>query len=180
MSLSQTRRGRFVPIARFVVVCSVSLAAFFLIGQLEFVQRSITAPYVGFVAGCSRFVLRLLGVEVGGPGTMITSSEFGVNIVDLCSGVGVTAIFFAAVLGFPATWKNRLAGLIVGYLVVFLINLTRIVALFLIGQNRPGQFDDAHYYYSQAFVMFASIGAWLFWVSLYSAYGTKSRHAVPR
>lgn len=171
---------RVGPIVRFVLVLVACLAAFFVIGRLDIVERRITEPYLVFVTGCSRLVLRLLGVEAGGSQTMIASPKFAVSIVDLCSGIGVTAIFFAAVLAFPATWKNKVAGLVGGYVVILIINLIRIVGLFLIGEYRPDLFDDAHYYYAQAFVMFASIGAWLFWVSLYSAYGTKSRHSVPR
>lgn len=171
---------RLGPAARFVLVALACLAAFFLIGRLDVVERNFTAPYLRFIAGCSRWVLRLFGVDAEGPGTLIDSPVFSVNIVDLCSGLGVTAIFFAAVLGFPATWRSRILGLAAGVPVIFLINLTRIVVLFVIGEYYPGLFEDVHHYYAQAFVMFATVAAWLTWVSLYSAYGSKSRHPVPR
>jgi exosortase H (IPTLxxWG-CTERM-specific) len=166
--------------ARFILVTLASLAAFFTLGRLDVFERHVTDPYLSFIAGCSRWALRLVGVEAEGAGTLVVSPGFSANIVDLCSGLGVTAIFFSAVLGFPSTWRSRFSGLAAGFPGIFLINLTRIVVLFIIGANYPGVFEDVHQYYAQAFVMFATVGTWLVWVWLFSAYGAKHRHAVPR
>ncbi len=176
----ETGSGNYASVGRFLVVFLATLVGFFLVSRLDIVERRIVDPYLVFIGKLSRFALRSLGVDASGSGTAVSSPQFAVNIVDLCSGLGVTAVFLAAVVGFPATWRSKLAGLAVGYPVLFLVNLFRIVVLFMIGTRRPDLFDDAHYYYSQAFVMFASVATWLLWVSVFTGHGTKSRSPLPR
>lgn len=168
-----------LPIIRFIIVTVVSLVGLFLLLKVPVVQEKFATPYTEFVAASGRFVLRLLGVQATGGGTVITSPEFSVNILNVCNGLEVTAIFFATVLGFPATWKSKLLGLAIGYPMIYIINLVRIVVLFFLGFKQPEIFETVHYYYAQAFVILATVGVWLLWVSLYSSYGAKSRHTVP-
>jgi exosortase H (IPTLxxWG-CTERM-specific) len=141
---------------------------------LDFVQRSFSEPYTRFVAASSRLFLNLIGVEAHGAGSIITSPRFTVNILYVCNGIEATAIFFATILGFPAPWKNKLLGLALGYPLIYLINILRIAALFIIGYKMPQIFETVHYYYAQAFVILATVCVWLLWVSKYSAYGSKS------
>ncbi len=165
-----------LPIIRFILITIVSLVVFFVLLRLKFIQDHFIAPYTEFVAATSRFALRLLGIEAYGRGSLISSPEFSVNIMNVCNGLEVTAIFLATVLGFPATRKSKLIGLAIGYPVIYLINIFRIIVLFILGFKMPNIFQTVHYYYAQAFVILATVGVWLIWVSLYSAYGTKSRH----
>lgn len=147
---------------------------FFVVIHLAFVQRHLIGPYTQFVAASSRAALRLLGVDAGGSGTFIGSPEFSVTILNVCNGVEVTAILFAVILAFPATWKNKTIGLAIGYPTIFAINLIRIVVLFFLGFKNPDIFETVHYYYAQAFVILATLAVWLLWVSLFTVYGTKT------
>jgi exosortase/archaeosortase family protein len=62
--------------------------------------------------------------------------------------------------------------------VIFLINILRIMVLFILGFKMPDVFEAVHYYYAQAFVIIATVGVWLFWVTTYSNYGSKTRRSV--
>ncbi|NIO00868.1 MAG: exosortase H [Candidatus Latescibacteria bacterium] len=168
----------YYPIARFILTTIVSLVLFFWLLRVKYFEDQFVAPYTEFVAASSRFFLRLLGIQATGSGSLIASPEFTVNIMYVCNGLEVTAIFFATTLGFPARWRNKLIGLAIGYPVIYLINIFRIVVLFILGFKMPGIFETAHYYYAQAFVIIATVGVWLIWVSLYSAYGSKSSHRI--
>lgn len=153
----------------------VALLVLFYVLHLKWVVEHFVAPYTHFVASCSRMCLRLVGVDAGGTGDVILSPQFSVSIKNVCNGLEVKAIFFATVLGFPASWKSKFIGLGIGYPVIFLINIVRIIVLFILGLKMPNVFEAAHYYYAQAFVIIATVGVWLFWVSMYSAYGSKTR-----
>lgn len=164
------------PIVQFVLITIISLVLFFLLLRIKWVQHTFIEPYTHFVAAASRLFLRLIGVDASGSGSVITSPDFTVNILYVCNGLEATAIFFATVLGFPSRWKNKLIGLALGYPIIYLINILRIVALFLIGYKVPQIFETVHYYYAQAFVILATVCVWLVWVTKYSTYGTKSRN----
>jgi exosortase H (IPTLxxWG-CTERM-specific) len=166
------------PIVRFVLTTAVLLVALYILLHQRWVETHFVDPYTGFVAEFSRVCLRLIGIEAAGTGFSIVSPEFSVTIKNVCNGLEVTAIFLAVTLGFPATWKHKLLGLLIGYPVIFLINIVRIVVLFVLGFKVPNVFEAAHFYYAQAFVIIATVGVWLLWVSMFSAYGSKTRHRL--
>jgi exosortase H (IPTLxxWG-CTERM-specific) len=164
------------PIIQFICITLFSLTLFFLILDLETIQTGFVAPYTRVVAACSRLLLRIIGVEARGDGSLIISPQFSVSILNVCNGLEATAIFFATVLAFPTSLKSKLIGIAIGYPLIFFINLIRIITLFVIGFKLPNIFETAHYYYAQAFVILATIAIWLFWVSKYSSYGPKRHH----
>lgn len=175
-----SRRERlrsYLPIVQFVVVTTVTLIALFWLLHRRAVVVGFVDPWTDFVAACSRLLLSAIGIDVSGSGAMISSPEFSVSIKNVCNGLEVTAIFFATVLGFPAPWKHKLIGLAVGYPAVFLINVVRIIVLFVIGARIPTAFEDVHYYYAQAFVILATVAVWLVWVSMYGR--PKTRPDIP-
>ena len=150
---------------RFVSITVLCLAVLFSVGEIQLVRKEFTEPYVLFVTSCSRHILALLGVDVAGTGNQIISAGFVAYIIDICSGLGVMAVFLAVILAFPAPWKNKFVGIVVGLPALFLVNQIRIVALFLLGYKRFAILDTAHYYFSQAFVIFVTIALWLLWVA---------------
>ena len=94
-------------------------------------------PFTGGIARASGAALNLLGQHVTMQGTVIRNARFAVNIRNGCNGVEAMLIFLAAVLAFPASWKSRLAGLGLGILAIQVVNLVRVVALFLTGIYFP-------------------------------------------
>jgi exosortase H (IPTLxxWG-CTERM-specific) len=167
------------PVARFLLAVAAALLGIYHVLHLGWISGRFVAPYTGFVAACSRAFLRMLGVSAGGAGEVIVSPQFGVTIKNVCNGLEVMAIYFAAVLAFPAAWKHKLLGLAIGFPVIFAVNIVRVAALFVLGYKVPHVFETAHYYYAQAFVIIATAAVWLAWVTTYSAYGSKTRHRVP-
>lgn len=167
-----------LPIIRFVVITLVSLAGFFLLRKIPWVKATLIDRYTDFVAASSRVFLKLFGLNTAGTGTAVMSDTFAVTIAEVCNGLEVTAIFFAAVLGFPASWKHKLIGLAIGYPVIYIVNLGRIAVLFFLGANGSPWFDTVHYYYAQAFVILVTVITWFVWMSLYSDYGSKSHQVV--
>lgn len=168
--LRKWRSSEAALIIRFVVMTLLYLVGFFLLVHLDFVRDRLIIPYTEFVAASSRVALRLLGVDASGSGVLVVAPQFSVEVGAICNGVEVTAILFAAILAFPAGWKQKLIGLAIGYPAVYLINLLRIIVLFFIGFKQPSIFETVHYYYAQAFVILAAVALWLLWVS-YSNHG---------
>ena len=167
-----------LPVIRFVLVTAVFLVASYFVFKVPWVERHFVEPYTHFVAACSRFCLGLVGVRAGGSESAIVSPEFSVTIKNVCNGLEVTAIFIATTIGFPATWKSKLLGLLLGIPAIFLINIVRIMALFILGFKVPHVFDAVHFYYAQALVIIATLAVWLLWVTTFSAYGSKTRHRL--
>jgi exosortase H (IPTLxxWG-CTERM-specific) len=164
-----------LAVIRFVLITAVLLIGLYVVLKVPWVEGHFVGPYTNFVARCSRLCLGLIGVRTSGSGGTIVSPEFSVTIKNVCNGVEVMAIFFATTIGFPATIKGKLLGLLFGLPVIFLVNQIRVVALFVIGSKNPQVFEDFHFYYAQALVIIATVSVWLLWITTFSAYGSKTR-----
>jgi exosortase/archaeosortase family protein len=74
-------------------------------------------------------------------------------------------IFASAVLAFPAPWRARGIGLLLGSAAIQAINLVRVVALYLTGAYAPSWFDDAHTVIWQTVVILCGVLLWVFWAT---------------
>lgn len=147
----------------FLTVFLVLLAVSFSVVALKPVNDHVIEPFTGAIARVSGGVLDLIGQDVTRDGTVIQSPHFAVNIRNGCNGVETMLIFLAAVLAFPAAWGARLVGLALGILAIQLINLVRVVALFLTGVYFPTLFDSSHTVIWQSIVILSGVLLWIFW-----------------
>lgn len=130
-----------------------------------------------FATWASSYLLRALaiglGVELSIEGTRIHFGGFAVDVTEACSGVVPTAIYWAAVLAYPASWRARAIGLVLGTAVIHGLNVLRVVALILVGLFANPYFHYTHVYLAQAAVIVAAVATWLYWAGRFV-------HATPR
>lgn len=153
----------------FLVLFLVLLGGGFTLISLNWVNDHLIEPFTGAIAKASGVALNLLGQKVTMRGTEIHSARFAVNIKNGCNGVEAMLIFLAAVLAFPASWKSKFAGLGLGFLAIQLVNLIRVVALFLTGIYLPKLFDTSHTVIWQTIVILFGVLLWIFWANRYAA-----------
>ncbi|MFY9820136.1 MAG: exosortase H [Thermoanaerobaculia bacterium] len=152
----------------FLILFVVILGGSFTLISLNWVNDHAVEPFTSGIANLSGGVLRLLGQNVTMAGTIIRSPRFAVNIRNGCNGVEAMLIFIAAVLAFPASWASRLAGLALGMLAIQVINLVRVVALFLTGTYFPKIFDTSHTVIWQTIVILCGVLLWIFWANRFA------------
>jgi exosortase H (IPTLxxWG-CTERM-specific) len=153
----------------FLVVFAVLLGGGFTLISLQPVNDRVVEPFTAGIARASGAVLDLLGQDVTMQGTIIRSPRFAVNIRNGCNGVEAMMIFLAAVLAFPAPWRSRVAGLALGILAIQVVNLIRVVALFLTGAYFPKLFDTSHTVIWQTVVILFGVLLWIFWANRLAA-----------
>lgn len=147
----------------FLAVFLALLAASFTLISWNPVNDHVVEPFTAGVAKASGVTLALLGQDVAMRGTIIESPRFAVNIRNGCNGVETMLIFLAAVLAFPAPWKARAIGLLVGIVAIQAVNLLRVVALFLTGAYFPSWFDTSHTVVWQSVVILSGVLLWILW-----------------
>ncbi len=148
---------------RFLAVFLLLLAGGFTLLSLRWVNDHAVEPFTAGVAGVSGAALDLLGQEVRMEGTIVRGRRFAVNIRNGCNGLETLLIFGAAVLAFPASWRARLAGLAAGAVLIQLVNLVRVVALYLTGAYLPRLFDASHTVVWQTLVILFGVLLWVGW-----------------
>jgi len=154
---------------QFLVLFVVLLGGGFTLISLNWVNDHVVEPFTGQIAQASGAVLGVVGQPVERNGTILRNARFAVNIRNGCNGVEAMLIFLAAVLAFPASWKSRLAGLGIGILAIQVVNLIRVVALFLTGVYFPRIFDTSHTVIWQTIVILFGVMLWIFWANRFAA-----------
>jgi exosortase H (IPTLxxWG-CTERM-specific) len=156
------------PAVLFVVSFGAWIGLFSLLFQIPWVDTYLVLPMTRGLAFISNAGLGMIGFETTLVGTIIAGVDgFAVNILKGCNGAYVVAIYIAAVLAFPATWKEKAFGALLGIPSVQGINLVRIISLYYIGAEHPALFERFHYHVWQTVVIILSLALWLIWAEVF-------------
>ena len=153
---------------RFLLVFIALLALSFAAELTPFAQARIVTPWTDAVASTSTAVMRTFDTTITASGNVIGSSStpFAVSIEAGCNGVEATLVLVAAMLAFPAPWRHRLRGIVVGIIAVQALNVLRVISLFYLGRWNRTVFEWAHLYVWQALIMLDVLIVWRIWVRL--------------
>lgn len=140
--------------------------ALFMVNVSIWGQDALIIPFTTGLAHVSAFLIKLFDGDAQSAGKVIWSATtgFGVSIEAACNGVEAMIILFAALMAFPATWRQRLVGLAIGMVAIQALNLVRIISLFYLGQWDKDWFEFFHLYLWQMLIILDALFVWLLWL----------------
>jgi exosortase H (IPTLxxWG-CTERM-specific) len=153
-------------VLRFFIVFVALQALLFGLELTPWAQAHFVEPWTNALARISTWLVTVFDPNVMAVGKIMrsTTNGFAVSIEAGCNGVEATIVLLAAILAFPAPWKNKLAGLAAGIVAVQGLNIVRVISLFYLGQWDRQWFEWAHLYVWQALIMLDVLIVWLIWV----------------
>lgn len=142
------------------------LITLFTLELIPFVHEAIILPFTSFVAYISAGVASFFDSSIQAEGIVMRSLENGtaVKIMPGCNGVEAMICLAAAIIAFTATWKEKIVGLIVGFIAIQLLNIVRIISLFYLLQWNKEWFEWAHLYVWQALIILDALIVFILWV----------------
>jgi len=151
---------------RFFVLFTVLLIGLFTLEILQPAEKYVILPFTSFIADISVWIIQLFDDNVMAISNVIRdkTTGFGVRIERGCNGVEAMIILFAAIFSFPAPFKNKLIGFVIGFIAIQALNLVRIVSLFYLGQWNQVAFEWFHLYLWQALIIMDALVVWLVWL----------------
>ncbi len=151
---------------RFMVLFLVYLAILFPLELVPPVDQYVILPFTAAIAKVSVAIVGLFDAHAVAYGKVLqsTTTGFAISIERGCNGVEAVIILVAAMLAFPAPWKNRLIGIALGFLAIQALNLVRIISLFYLGQWNQTWFEWFHLYLWQALIVLDALVAFLVWL----------------
>lgn len=159
------RSSRRHSVLKFLLIFGILLAVFYVfIAFSSFYNRRFVPWHHPLIARVSGHVLAVLGQDITVRNASISSPMFSVNIIRGCDAVEAIALYVCAVLAFPLPFLKKLPGIIAGTLLLLILNLVRIVSLFLIGVYSPRLFGLIHLDVWQALFIFFAVLFWIFWL----------------
>lgn len=110
----------------------------------------------------------VFGFEIFRMGTIMGSGAFEVDVSPACSGAVPTTIYLSAVFAYPAQWRSKWIGAVLGIVTIHLVNLVRVSTLFLVGLYYRQIFHETHVYVAQALVVCVAVAIWVYWASRFA------------
>lgn len=90
--------------------------------------------------------------------------KFVVTIIEECTGLYEALLLSAALLAFPTTWGKALLGFLIGFPMIYAMNVIRICVLLAVGRYFPQYFEFLHLYFWQVTMVLMVASTWLVWV----------------
>ncbi|MCI4626082.1 MAG: archaeosortase/exosortase family protein [Candidatus Magnetoovum sp. WYHC-5] len=118
----------------------------------------INGVYSNSLAAITCKALSLIDIGGSCSGPFISLQGLILEVKFGCNGLEAALMFAIAVIVFPAPWKIKLAGITVGFIVLQLINIIRILLLAYVGVRYPQVFDFFHFYIAQGLMIAIALG----------------------
>jgi exosortase H (IPTLxxWG-CTERM-specific) len=153
------------PMLRFLVLFPIFLAVGFCGLLIPFLHPAVTGFTRGLVE-ISAMVIRLFGGSAAAHQVVLQnpSNGFAMEVLDGCNGDDVAVLLWAAILAYPASWRQKGKGLVFGTATIYAINFLRIISLFYLGQYNRQWFDFAHLYVWESVFVLLTLTIFWTWV----------------
>jgi exosortase H (IPTLxxWG-CTERM-specific) len=134
-------------------------------GLLYAGQNFLVVPLNRHLAWMTEKIIRLAGVTASSSGGVVSVGSFAVEIKNNCNAIYEVGLYTAAVWAYPASWRDRLVGTLVGAAVLYVVNFLRILTLLTVGLLHRSWFEATHLYAWQAVFLLVVGACWIAWVS---------------
>jgi exosortase/archaeosortase family protein len=159
-------------VVKFIVTYVVLMGGFFAL--LRFQPVSGTGDFYsiyesGLIASSVK-LLNFLGLKASGQGSLLFLPNITFDVRFGCNGLEAVLIYAVAILSFPAKWLKKIIGIAIGFIIIQIINLLRIVGLAYSGVYYKELFDLMHIYVAQGIMIAVALGVFLIYI-YYLNYG---------
>ncbi len=141
--------------------CLYSVLAFAVLHAL---QDQVVGPFTQGIAWVTYKLMRAVGTPASLDGVTVGVPNFSIAIRNNCNAVYEMGLFAAATLAYPAPGRRRAMGMLFAFLVLYVVNLIRLLSLLYLGYLLPGFFEVAHVYVWQVIFLVVLAGLWLSWI----------------
>ena len=151
---------------RFLAIFGLVLIVYYLSTTTEVASERFFPWYLRINAEATTWLLNFGGYSnVTVSGQVITSPDFSMAIERGCDAVAPTALFLSAVLASPAPALFKVYAVLGGTAILMVVNLIRIITLFLTRIHWREAFDVMHLDIWQAAFILLAIVLWAGWAS---------------
>jgi archaeosortase B (VPXXXP-CTERM-specific) len=148
---------------RFLLLFIFFSILFFTIFYL--IQEYLNWMLVG-TAWITGTIANVIGLTVIINGSFLNLGTTVFEIIAECTGIFAIFITMACILAYPATYKQKIIGLILIIPLILILNIIRLLILIFVGKHYLDLFEYVHSYLWQATFIIFIILAWFLWIEL--------------
>jgi len=151
------------PWVRFAISFALIVSVFEAVYHGIALETQVFHRFLELLASASALLLTPFYESVGTLSTRISTNRFVVTVDYGCDGIQVCTLLTAAILAFPARWRDKLAGIVLGNLWLQMWNVVRISSLVVIGGIRSTFFEPTHVYIWPTILVALCLATWIAW-----------------
>jgi exosortase/archaeosortase family protein len=151
---------------RFLVIFGALMVLYYFTTTTSIVKDRFFPWYLDATTRVSAASLSFFGYDgIERTGNVISAGGGWITVERGCDAVAPTALFISAVIASPAGLSSKLLAVVGGTCILMVINVVRIVTLFLTRIHWREAFDVMHLDIWQAAFIFLAILLWALWAS---------------
>ncbi len=160
MQASKARDGFVAGIAWRVAVYFAFVAL-----SVPLLRGGDRATHGPLLAAVTTAGLHLLGVPAKRVDDVVSGAGFSMQVAPVCDGVDLAVILGCAILLSPAPRRARAWGLVAALGATQVMNVGRLMCMFVVGAYFPAYFDLFHQVLWQAVAIVACVALYVAWLS---------------
>ena len=151
---------------RFLLIFASLMGLYYLASTTKPVADGFFPAYLRLNAWASEHIVHWFGYEdMERNGNALLCPRGSITVEAGCDAVEPSALFVSAVMASPVAFMSRLSAAALGTTLLMLLNLFRIIALFLTKVHWKKAFDIMHLDVWQAVFIFSAILLWALWAA---------------
>lgn len=131
------------PFVRFFALFLLFMFIFYYVFYINLYEDRLEKSITNINAVIGSVLINIFGYATVAKDTMI-EGDFIMNVKRGCDAIEPIGLASCIILAYPTVFKRKLPGLLVGIAVLLLINLIRIVTLYMTGIHAPKFFEVMH------------------------------------
>ncbi len=151
------------PVLKFIITFGICITLFYIIYSTKFFEENIAIPFLNLQANFSSSILNIFGFGTTIKSNIISGSDQVLSIQRGCDGIEPIALFTIGVLLVPFSMKTKLPGIAFGIISLSLLNIIRIIGLFIIKLYQPQLFDPLHIHGGYSIFIIVTVLLWIVW-----------------
>lgn len=153
-------------VTRFVLTFAFLIGCFYLFFWTSSLFHNYFVAFITQLdAKLASIILNIFGWGTVTEGYQISSDAMTLNVKTGCDGLEAMAIFGSGVIAYTAPLVNKFKGLLFGIGSLFVLNIIRVVHLYISGVYMPNYFEFFHEEFWQAVVIIAALILLAVWIN---------------
>lgn len=153
------------PGLRYLATFAIVALALFSVLATPWAEQIFVQPFTQGLVNVTAFLVRPFDARVVADGDILRFSDGlgAVQVLAGCNAVEVCALLAAAILAFPAKFRDCLIGAGLGILALQTVNLFRIITLLYLSRGSQDVFEFFHHYVWDAMIGLEGLLVFFFW-----------------
>lgn len=131
------------PFVRFFALFLLFMVIFYYVFYINLYEDRLEKYITSINAVIGSALINIFGYGTSTDGALI-QGDFVMNVKRGCDAIEPIGLASCIILAYPTVFKRKIPGLLVGVGILLLINLIRIVTLYMTGIHAPKMFEVMH------------------------------------